>query len=423
MITGRGCPGRCAFCSEGRNPQLPKRLRLHSAVRCLEEFDYLAREHNARYISILDDTFTADAERLRAFCRGLIDTYHGSIKWYCEARADILARHPDLLPLMVQAGLVRLQIGGESGDQRILDAYDKGVRLEEIVEVVEQAVRADLLSLFINFIVGGAFETLETYERTRDFALSLMRRAPGRVVVARSFYTPYPGTPMYDDPGAYGLEVLDWKTVTGEIDRHVFCRTEELSQQQILALGQDFDNRKEETMRELAPGLPRALVERHFRAEHQWAMGTEWHELLARDPATRNYTDAVVRLGALGLQQAEDRAFRGCYPVRTVEPVAPTGQEYAVQGPLGRVRRLDGLERLVFELSAGKLNLGRVRRLDGLERLVFELSAGKLNLDDIVGRIAERLPGRDPCELRGEIVECYRRFDRDYLVVWPTTFA
>jgi anaerobic magnesium-protoporphyrin IX monomethyl ester cyclase len=403
MITGRGCPGRCAFCFEGRNLQGPKRLRLHSVERCLEEFDYLVREYNARYISILDDTFVADTGRLRAFCHGLIHAYQGSRKWYCEARADSLARHPDLLPLMVEAGLVRLQIGGESGDQRILDVYRKGVSLEQIVEVVEQASSADLLSVFINFIVGGAFETPETYERTREFALGLMRLAPGRVAVAKSFYTPYPGTPMYDDPGAYGLQVQDWDTVTGRIDQHVFCRTEELSKHQILALGQDFDEHKDETMRELALGLPfaliqRALIERHFWAEHHWALSTEWHEFLARDPAMRNYFDAVVRVGALDLQQAVDRSFAGCYPMRTVEPVSRAGQGYAIRGPLGREQHLDSLESLVYELSAGKLSF-----------------------EEILGRIADHLSIQDSSDLRGEIVECYRRFDRDYLVVWPTT--
>jgi hypothetical protein len=299
---------------------------------------------------------------------------------------------------MVEAGLVRLQIGGESGDQRILDIYGKGVRLEQIVEVVEQAASADLLSVFINFIVGGAFETLETYERTRDFALSLMRLAPGRVAVAKSFYTPYPGTPMWDDPGAYGLEVLDWDAVTGKTDKHVFCRTEQLSKHQILALGQDFDEHKDEIMRELALRLPSELIARHFRAEHHWALSTEWHEFIARDPAMRNYFDAFVRLGALDLQQAEDRCSVGCYPMRTVEPVSSTGQECVIRGPLGREQHLDSLESLVFELSAGKLDFG-----------------------DILGRIANHPSGQNSSDLRSEIVECYRRFDRDYLVVWPTT--
>jgi anaerobic magnesium-protoporphyrin IX monomethyl ester cyclase len=300
--------------------------------------------------------------------------------------------------LMVEAGLVRLQIGGESGDQRILDVYDKGVRLKEIVAVVEQATSADLLSILVNFIVGGAFETLETYERTREFALDLLRRAPGRAAVGKSFYTPYPGTPIYEDPGSYGLQVLDWDAVTGQIDKHVFCRTEQLSRQQILALGQDFDEQKDETMRELALRLPSELIERHFRAEHRWALSTEWHEFLARDPAMRNYFHAVVRVGALGLQQAEARAFAGCYPMRTVEPVSPTGQNYAIQGLLGREQHLEPLESLVFELSAGKLSF-----------------------EEILSRIADRLSVRDATDLRDEIVACYRRFDRDYLVVWPTT--
>jgi radical SAM superfamily enzyme YgiQ (UPF0313 family) len=397
MITGRGCHGRCAFCYEGRQVPAGKRLRLHSAERCLEEFDYLVSEHDREYICILDDSFVAHPKRLRAFCKGLIERYDGQKKWFCEARVDTLTRNADLLPLMIEAGLIRVQVGGESGDQNVLDAYRKGTTLDQMRAVVESAKEHGLLSLYANFIIGGAFETRETYERTRDFVLELLHLGPGLVGVGKSFYTPYPGTPMHEDPKAFGLQVLDQEGVTGMGDRHVFCRTSELSRFDILEMGYTFEKSVAETMIALGRELPFDVIERHFRALYDWNISTEWYDLLSEDPLTHSYFRSLVRMGAKTFAQAREQDFREMYPMRHVKLVASKEDNYLIRTRLG----------------------GR-RELDALESRLIELSTGKLTLDDIVKIVADQTAGLDAAVIRQALVERFAMFDRELLVIWRT---
>ncbi len=131
MLTGRGCTGQCTFCYEGRKGMNNRKLRMFSLEHCVKEFDYLVKEFKPEnddqlYISILDDTFIANPKRAKEFCRIIKEKYEGKVKWFCEARVDTLAKNPDLIPLMVEAGLARIQLGGESGSQKILDCYKKG---------------------------------------------------------------------------------------------------------------------------------------------------------------------------------------------------------------------------------------------------------------------------------------------------------
>lgn len=89
LITGRGCMGRCAFCYEGGREHT--NLRVRSIDSCLEEIDYLVKTYDIKYINLVDDTFILNRKRTEEFCNRMIDKYQGRIKWYCEARADVLS--------------------------------------------------------------------------------------------------------------------------------------------------------------------------------------------------------------------------------------------------------------------------------------------------------------------------------------------
>ena len=395
LISGRGCTGHCAFCFEGSAGKSGKRLRMHSVERFMEEFAYLVKEFHSSYICIVDDTFVADYRRAREICRRLVDTYQGQVKWFCEARVDNLARHPDLLPLMIEAGLARLQVGGESGSQRILDVYRKGITLEQIRSVVELAKVHGLHSLYINFIIGGAFETQETYEQTCNFAVELLKLAPACVEVSKSFYTPYPGTPMCDHPEAFGLQILDPEVVTGTGDHHVFCRTEQLSKFDILALGYDYDNRVKETMQALGPTLPPALIERHFRAFNDWHISTNWYDLFTQEEPIYGYFTSISRGSAVGFADAAGQSFSDYYPMRNIDLVSSIQDQYMVRAAWGKIRQLDSLESVLMELSAGKLSF-----------------------EDILSIVGERMPGQDPGVVRQAVEKRYASLDEDFLIVW-----
>jgi anaerobic magnesium-protoporphyrin IX monomethyl ester cyclase len=398
MITGRGCHGRCAFCYEGRPIEGRKRLRLHSTERCLEQFGYLAKQLSKKqYICIVDDSFVADHRRLRDFCTEIKKKWNGRIKWFCEARVDTLYKHPDLIPLMIDAGLIRLQVGGESGSQRILDIYRKGTTIEQMYSVVLAAKNSGLLSLYANFIIGGAFETYDTYQETLDFALELLRLSPGCMGVGKSFFTPYPGTPMNDNPTAFGLQLLDKEAVSGQGDDHVFCRTEQLSRMEILAIGHDFEEKVKQTVSTLCKDLPFDVIRRHFQANHDYGLTTEWYEELCRNRAMFNYFESITKAGAKTFAEASLQDFEDMYPIRCIELVASKGMNYVTR---------------TFR--------GSVRELDAIESIIIDLSAGKLSFADIVEVINLYLPDLNPDKVREALVKRYSQFDKEFQIIWKT---
>lgn len=397
MITGRGCIGRCAFCYESKYSEHGKHLRLHSVQRSLQEFEYLVREFKGTYITIVDDSFVTDVNRLREFCNQLISKYNGEIKWFCESRVDILARNPDLLPLMVEAGLIRLQVGGESGNQHILDLYGKGTTLQQMQTVVESARRSGLLSIYANFIIGGACETRDTYQQTLDFALKLLDLAPGCMEIGSSYYTPYPGTLMYEKPEAFGIEVIDKEVVTGAGDEHVFCRTKELSRFDILEIKLDFKRKARQKMQELSRQLPREVIGKHFQAFYKWNLATEWYEILSSENQSRySYFKTIFSGFAKDFEEIAKKDFSDAYPCRTTELVTSKDGKYVV-------RTLDGSMQI----------------LDPLENMILELSAGKLSFDEIIAILGDHTHSALN-KIRQACIEKFDNFDKECLVVWKT---
>lgn len=143
---------------------------------------------------------------------------------------------------MKQAGLVKIQLGGESGCQEILDAYKKGVTIEELEFVTKELVKAEIPYIYVNFIIGGAFETESTFERTLTFAKKLMSIAPGRIEISSSVFTPTPGSPMYNHPELFGLRIIDKRIIRGASCSFVFAETEQLNQYKIWQLRNRFNN-------------------------------------------------------------------------------------------------------------------------------------------------------------------------------------
>ncbi|MCD8046337.1 MAG: B12-binding domain-containing radical SAM protein, partial [Clostridiales bacterium] len=240
LISGRGCIGKCAFCFEGAKTH--SNIRVRSINSCLDEVDYLVNTFNIKYINFVDDTFILNRKRTEEFCYRMIDKYDGKIKWYCEARADILSKNIDILPLLKQAGLIKIQLGGESGCQEILDIYKKGVTLEEIEFTTKKIAEAGIPYIYINFIIGGAFETETTFNKTLNFAKKLLHIAPGHVEIDSSVFTPAPGSPMYQHSEFFGLKVIDKRILRGSSCSFVFAETEELNQYKIWQLRNRFKN-------------------------------------------------------------------------------------------------------------------------------------------------------------------------------------
>lgn len=217
ILTGRGCPFRCAFCHEGN---ISRPLRLRSVDRVLKDVEIILNsDDNINYIAFLDDTFTISPERVKDICKGL-----GRLRekrdfvWYCEGHVKLLSKWPEMLYYMAEAGMVRLQIGIESGVQKVLDLYGKGTTLEDIEHVIKTASDAEIHQVVGFFITGGPFESPETLEINKAFYEKLLEMAPGILEIGPSPLVPYPDTAIGMEPEKYGIHILDPEGITGFAD-------------------------------------------------------------------------------------------------------------------------------------------------------------------------------------------------------------
>jgi len=204
MMTSRGCPFRCCFCSSSR--LFGGCWRGRSPENVLEELEIIYDEYNIRNIEFIDDTFTLDRKRAERICDGIIRRGL-DISWGASSRVDTLSRK--LVEKMRKAGCWILYLGIESGSQRILDAIGKRITIEQVKKAVKIVKEAGIQVLG-SFILGFLQDTVETIKQTVNFAKSL------KLDYAQfSILTPYPGTPIYDYAVKNNLLLTrDWSKYT-----------------------------------------------------------------------------------------------------------------------------------------------------------------------------------------------------------------
>ena len=200
--TSRGCPFRCAFCSD---PVLNEgRWRGFSAERVLEKVDLLHREHGIRMLYFQDDYFPGSKRRFLAVLEGL-KRYKREVLWSTLGiRADTLVKlSDDEWDLLYESGCHSLEIGIESGNARVIALVNKAETLEEMREANKKLARYPIKVKY-TMIVGFPGETEEEVMDTVRFALELERDNPNAYSLFFPFM-PIIGTPFYRDAEKMGF--------------------------------------------------------------------------------------------------------------------------------------------------------------------------------------------------------------------------
>lgn len=202
MITSRGCPYQCVFCSSSRI--VGKRWRGRSPDNVMKEVQLLEEKFGVREIEFLDDLFTFDKSRVKEMCK-LFRNVGVSSGWTCSTRADIMARYTEMAGWLKAAGCHTVYLGAESGSQRVLNMMNKGIRISDIVKSV-RTLKENGLDVILSFIIGLPSETREEIKTTIDFACRL-----DPTLAQFTVCTPFPGTPLYDEAIKNGwLSSGDW---------------------------------------------------------------------------------------------------------------------------------------------------------------------------------------------------------------------
>lgn len=189
VLTSRGCPYRCTFCCAYR-AWGTRKPRLRSIGNIMAELEFLVREHGQRDFIFWDDLFTADRKRVVAICEEIVRR-NLDVTWLCLSRLNTIDE--ELLGLMKSAGCRELQIGIESGNDRMLALMKKGITRKMIFDKAPLLARAGI-PVRIFLIIGFPTETREEMDDTLRLIEELR---PAHVDL--SLFCPYPGTELHRD--------------------------------------------------------------------------------------------------------------------------------------------------------------------------------------------------------------------------------
>jgi len=193
IITTRGCPSACHFCSSPKFWE--RKVRFRSPENIIDEITYIRARYGLIYFSIRDDTFTVDRARTIEFCRLLIDR-RLYVLWNCQSRVTTLDE--ELLVWMKRAGCECIQLGVESGSPRILTLLGKSITPAQVV-LAAGLIRKVGINLSIYLITDVPGETEDDIRQTVDL---IKRVRPDDGYVSPLAY--FPGTRLFEESVASG---------------------------------------------------------------------------------------------------------------------------------------------------------------------------------------------------------------------------
>jgi radical SAM superfamily enzyme YgiQ (UPF0313 family) len=191
IITTRGCPRKCAFCSN-----TPQRVRYRDPYLVVEEIKYLIKEYSCKSFKILDDNFLLKLSHVKSICEGI---KHLGIEFRCAARSDDIT--DEKCKILKEAGCKELAIGVEVADDKILKTMNKKETVADHKKAIKIIKDNDIL-VRLYLMVGLPGETQESIEKTKQF---IKETNPDKFTI--SCFMPYAGCPIWNNPEKYGVEI------------------------------------------------------------------------------------------------------------------------------------------------------------------------------------------------------------------------
>lgn len=181
---GRGCPFRCAFCSTSIFWE--RNYRLKSPKRVIEDIKYFHERFAFPLYSLSHDALTANNKMMEQLCDELIKADLG-VNLVCSSRADCLT--PELIEKMQRAGFVEVQMGVETGSERMQKLVNKNLDLSKVKETVKCLIKHNIAPQ-IYFIYGFPDETREELNDTLNLIFDLMDLGATDISIRRYKFSP-----------------------------------------------------------------------------------------------------------------------------------------------------------------------------------------------------------------------------------------
>jgi anaerobic magnesium-protoporphyrin IX monomethyl ester cyclase len=197
VITSRGCPCHCTFCSSTN--LWGNRYRYRSPDNVMAELDLLHQRHNLQEVKFQDDNLTINRTRAEQIFTAMAERPY-RLTWNTPNGIAVWTLDEPLLALMKRSGCWGLTLAIESGDQEVMsNLIKKPLKLDKVREVNAACAR---LGIHRNayFIIGFPGETRAQIQHTVDFARELKLN-----LCTMFIYNPLPGSPLFDESVRQGL--------------------------------------------------------------------------------------------------------------------------------------------------------------------------------------------------------------------------
>jgi radical SAM superfamily enzyme YgiQ (UPF0313 family) len=193
ILTTRGCPFDCIFCSTAALHG--RKYRTRSTVKVVEQIEYLKEKYDVNSISFVDDNFTMQQDRVFELCKEM-EERDVSISWGCSTRTDMV--NPELLERMKSTGCDNIFFGIESASDEVLKIIRKGTSIKEAAAVVKETEKAGIKT-HCSFILGLPGETPDTADKIIEFIEEA--KPTGRVLP--NILEILPGTELFEREDEY----------------------------------------------------------------------------------------------------------------------------------------------------------------------------------------------------------------------------
>jgi anaerobic magnesium-protoporphyrin IX monomethyl ester cyclase len=198
LVASRGCPYRCNWCAK---PIYGDSFSVRSAGMVAEEMRQLKYDCGAEHLWFADDIFGLRAKWLRELATE-VERLDGAVPFKMQSRVDLMTA--DNVCSLRRAGCAEVWMGAESGSQKILDAMDKGTRVEQIAKARENLRREGIRACyFLQFGYPG-----ETWQDIQNTIKLVRDTRPDDIGVSVSY--PLPGTKFFDRVQAQLGEKKNW---------------------------------------------------------------------------------------------------------------------------------------------------------------------------------------------------------------------
>lgn len=193
LMTARGCPGSCTFCYNEKmwGKDGHPFVRMYNTEKTKQSLKEAIEKYHITDFTIGDENFTTFKSRAVEVCNFLKENYNKKINFFVFSRADCL--NDELLHALKKAGCSGIQLGSESGSQRVLDFLNKRISVDVQGKAFDLCRKHKIFS-DASFMAGIPTETLEELKMTAQF---IKKYKPDMADI--KIFNPMPGSVIFDD--------------------------------------------------------------------------------------------------------------------------------------------------------------------------------------------------------------------------------